>query len=439
MHKLDYFLKAIKAKCYENKAWVISCFAIIHEDIKAWQKDPYPYRVVQTPTGAFFVDPEVTQPEPINLSPIEGYTHGSPIFGFKDRISLKAGDVSNLETDIETTLGNLLFNVICLVNSFDKKIPYINRNVSVGEIEDLIAKNLFDTPPKDSERDISKIYVDEYLKFVNAVFYLTNFSQLCVWGATEKVLTPPPGIVEFKNKLLKQYEGQLHDSSVLAKIDDELIKFDAEYLKGDPGENFLISAKSRKIVRKRKYLMYGGEAGLDESSRIDPVTNSLDQGWDLEKFPTMNNALRAGTFNRGAQTELGGESVKWLLRASSNIVVASDDCGTKLGRPFTVSKQNHKKLIDFTALINNESIFVKDEEQAASYIGTTLMVRSPMYCKMDKTDFCKLCVGRKLSENPTGLSLTISEYGSAFLTLFMKAMHGKSLDTVKLNVKASIT
>ena len=394
---------------------------------------------MQTPTGSFFIDPEVLQPNPINLTPIEGYSIGSPIFGFKDRILLKAGDVLNLDKDIETTLGNLLFNIICLVNAFGKKIPYINKNVSVGEIEDLIAANLFDTPKPGEQRDDQKYYVDEYLKFVNAVFYLTNFSQLCVWGATEKVLTPPPGIVEFKNALLKKYEGQLHDSTVLAKIDDELIRFDSEYLKGDPGENFLISAKSRKIVRKRKFLMYGGEAGLDESTKIDPITNSLDQGWQLEKFPAMNNALRAGTFNRGAQTELGGESVKWLLRASSNIVVASDDCRTTVGRPFDVTAKNHKKLIDFTVLINNESVFVKDEEQSSSYIGTKLMVRSPMYCKMDKTDFCKACVGRKLSENPTGLSMTISEYGSAFLSLFMKAMHGKSLDMVKLDIKASIT
>lgn len=439
MHKLDYFLKAIKSNCHENKAWVISCFAVTHEDVKAWERDPYPYRVVQTPLGSYFVDPDVLQPNPINLTPIEGYSIGTPIFGFKDRILLKAGDVENLDTDIETTLGNLLFNIICLVNAFGKKIPYINKNVSVSDLENTIAANLYDTPKEGEVREETKLYVDEYLKFVNGVFYLTNFSQLCVWGATEKVLTPPPGIVEFKEQLLKKYEGQLHDSSIIAKIDDELIKFDAEYLKGDPGENFLISAKSRKIVRKRKFLMYGGEAGLDESTRIDPITNSLDQGWQLEKFPTMNNALRAGTFNRGAQTELGGESVKWLLRASSNIVVASDDCGTKIGKPFNVTEKNFKKIIDFTILVKGESLSILNEDEAGTYIGKSIMIRSPMYCRMDKTDFCKACVGRKLSENPTGLSMTISEYGSAFLSLFMKAMHGKSLDMVKISVKESIT
>lgn len=439
MHKLEYFKLAIKANCYSLKNWMLSAFSITHEDKDAWLKDPYVYRIVQTPSGAFFVDPDKTGPDPINLTPIEGYSTGSPIFTAKDRIELLAGEIENLSTDITSTIGNVLFNKICLTSSFGDKIPYINERVSVGKIEDFIAARLTDTPDKGAERDPKRIYVDEYLKFVDAMFYLTNFTQLFVWGATEKVLTAPPGIQEFKAKLLEKYKDKLHDPATLALIDSELVKFDSEYLKGDPGENFLLSSKSRKIVRKRKFLMYGGETGLDEASAIDPITNSLEQGWDINKFPSMNNALRAGSFNRGAQTALGGESVKWLLRASSNIVVTIDDCGTKIGKPFTVTPHNSKKLVDFTVLLGDQTKLITSLEEANTYLGKTLMVRSPMYCKLDKTDYCKACVGRKLADNPTGLSMTISEYGSAFLTLFMQMMHGKSLDTVRLDVKASIT
>ena len=439
MHKLEFFSKAVKSNAFKNKGWMISAFSITNENKDEWLKNPYVYRIVQTPAGAFFVDPDNTAgPNPINLTPIEGFATGSPIFTAKDRIVLKAGDFVNLTEDIESTVGNVLFNCICLIQAFGNKIPFINKSVNLGEIEDYVASNLNDTPAAGAIREDKKLYVDEYIKFVDALFWMTNFTQLFVWGATEKVLTPPPGIVEFKNQLLEKYKGRLSDPTVLAEIDDQLIKFDSEYLKGDPGENFLLSAKSRKIVRKRKFLMYGGEAGLDDTTSIDPITTSLYEGWDLNKFPTMNNALRAGTYNRGAQTELGGESVKWLMRASSNIVVTTDDCGSLIGKPMDVTKDNSKKLIDFTVLIDGEKHFVENQEQAEKYIGQSLMVRSPMYCKLDKTDYCKVCVGRKLGENPTGLSMTISEYGSAFLNLFMKAMHGKSLDTVKLNVKASI-
>lgn len=440
MNKYDFFIKAIKSNTFLLKSWIISCFSIIHEDKEKWREDPYAYRVIQTPAGAFFIDPEARKEgEDFVLTPIEGYSKGSPIFSFKDRILLKAGDVKNLKEDIETTLGNLLFNLICVIYAFDNKIAYINKKVSLSELENQIAGLLNDTPSAEQERSKDKLYVDEYIKFVDAVFYLTNFSQLCVWAATEKVLTAPPGIKEFKKQLLEKYKDSLTDDTTLAKIDAELVAFDAEYLKGDPGENFLLSNKSRAIVRKRKFLNFGAERGIDEKTGLVPIFSSLEDGWEVDKFPIMMDNLRSGVFKRGAETELGGESVKWLLRASSNIVVTADDCGTLIGEPMLVTKSNNKKLIDFSILINNETKFVSNEEESSKYIGETLMVRTPMYCKLDKTDYCKVCVGRKLSENPTGLSMTISEYGSEFLTLFMKAMHGKQLEIVKIDTIGSIS
>lgn len=435
MQKLEFFLKALKAKAYVNKSWVIAAFAIIHEDKDKWRTDPYPYRISQTPAGAFFVDPE----NQMELTPIEGYSKGSPILTFKDRIELKAGDLMNLKEDLTSTLGNVLFNQICLVYGFGDKIPFVNKRVSMPALENFIASKLEDTPKNESERRVDSLYVDEYLRFVNAVFDLTNFTQLCVWGATEKVITAPPGIKEYKEKLIAENKDRLTDSSVIATIDKALVAYDAAYLKGDEGENFLLSGKSRNIVRKKKYLMYGAEPGLDDSVKLDPITNSLEQGWDINKFPAMNNALRAGSFNRGAQTELGGESVKWLLRASSNIMITDDDCGTTVGKPLFVHEGNHQKLIDFTIMLENEQKLISDQDDTKQYIGKHLMVRSPMYCKLNKTDYCKVCVGKKLAQNPTGLSMTISEYGSAFLGIFMSAAHAKQLQLQKMDLKQVLT
>ena len=61
------------------------------------------------------------------------------------------------------------------------------------------------------------------------------------------------------------------------------------------------------------------------------------------------------------------------------------------------------------------------------------MVSSPMYCKLDKTDYCKTCVGKKLADNPTGLSMAVSDYGSTMLYIYMSAVHGKQLKLAKVN------
>lgn len=436
MHKLEYFVKAIKAKAFIKNHWWFSCFSITHENSDEYKKNPYPYRLIQTPTGFLFIDPENNN----DLTPLDGVVKGSPAFTFQDRIELKAGDVENLDEDIVTVTGNILFNVICLVNAFGAKIKYINKKItSIRAIEDKIAPILEDTPDEGVQRDPKYIYVDEYLRFADSVFHLTNFSQLCVWGATEKVITPPPGIAEFKAKVIEKYKDSLTDSTTLARIDKELIDYDAEYLKGDPGLNFLLSGKSRNIVRKKKYLFYGAEPGLSESVKLTPVINSLDEGWDLKAFPQLNDALRAGSFNRGAQTELGGVSVKWLLRASSNIGITQKDCGTTMGEDIPVTSENHHTLKNFSIVTEDGYKTIEPDEDTGQYIGKVVRMRTPMYCKLDLTNYCEVCVGKKLARNPTGLSLTVSEYGSAFLYIFMSAAHAKQLQLQKADLTKIIS
>lgn len=431
MKILDFYKAAMNAGLFKKKAWVISAFSIINEDNLLWKKNPYSYRIVQTSTGYFFCDPSKNN----ELSLLEDCKVGEPPLTFRQPITMLSGSMVNLYEDIETTIGNIFFNYCCILNSFNKKIDFIKDAVSISNIESILANRLEDNDSKKSDA----ILVDEYLTFVNSVAYLTNFTQLCVWASTAKSMTAPPGVVEFKQKLLDKYKGQLHDATIVAQIESELVKYDAEYLKGDPCENFLISKKSRNIVRKKMFLMGGAEAGISEKIDVDLIENSLAQGWQIDKFATMNNTLRAGSFNRGAETQLGGESVKWLLRASSNITATVEDCGAKLGKTISITNENINKLIGFSVLENNLPILVNNVEEAGKYLGSTIMVRSPMYCKLDKTDYCLICVGKKLAQNPTAISMAVSEYGSSFLSLFMKKMHGTALLLAKMDYKQAIT
>jgi len=130
--------------------------------------------------------------------------------------------------------------------------------------------------------------------------------------------------------------------------------------------------------------------------------------------------------------------VKWLLRASSNITVVGDDCGSTLGVETVVNQADLKSYVGFTFLTTDGKVKIEKTEDCGPYLGKKIMVRSPMYCKLDKTDYCITCTGDKLSSNPTGLSLAVSEYGSAFLGIFMKAAHAKSLSLAKMDYKTAI-
>jgi hypothetical protein len=435
MNKRDFFLAAMRADEYRRRAWVFSAFALTNEGGEKWKENPYAYRIVQTPAGYFFVDPDNGN----QLSPIEGVAMGEPPFSHKERVQLKAGDLPNLKEDIDTTYGRIFFNYVALVWPFHDKLPYINERANARAIEDAILPRLKDTPKEGETRDGQSIYVDEYLNFCDAMFYLAGFTQLCVPAGSEKAMVQAPGMQELRAKLIEENKDRLHDPAVVAKIDAELVAYDKAYLKGDQAEGFFMGkSKSYNIVRKKLFGMHGAEIGLGDGVNVELIQNSLSEGWDISKFPAYNNSLRAGSYNRGRETMLGGESVKWLLRSSSNMMVTEDDCGTKLGIPMIVDNNNFVKLIGFSVVSEKGHIKVESAEDAKSYLGKHIMRRSPMFCKLDKTDFCKVCVGDRLAENPTALSSAVSAYGSAFMDIYMQAGHGKQLVVAHFDFKYSI-
>jgi hypothetical protein len=440
MTKRDFFLKAMLAQEFRRRAWVISAFSLIRENIDAWKKEPYPYRIVQTPAGHFFIDPDKGG----QLTLIEDAVAAEPPLKIKEHLELATGEVENLYKDVVTTYGNVLFNYTVLIYPFGKKVPFQEGRVSAGKLEEHVIGRLADNPkpgdpaPKAIDT-VAPLYVSEYLKFCDAMFYLAGFTQLCVPAVTRKTMQAPPGILELRKKLLEENKDRLNDPAVIANVMQQLIKYDKEYLKDDEGANFLISGKSYNVVRSKLFLMHGAEAGMGDGVDVDLIQNSLSEGWDIRKFPAMNNSLRMGSFNRGAETMLGGEAVKWLLRASSNMLVAQEDCGTRLGLELFVDEESIRKLPGFSVVTPDGHEKIPDLEAAGKYMGKKILLRSSMFCKLDKTDYCAVCVGEKLALSPTALSAAIAEYGSIFLLLFMKAMHGKSLEVARMNYRTALS
>lgn len=434
MKKIDYFLEALESGLYKRRAWVISVFSIINEGPDDWKKDPYPYRLVQTPTGFFFVNPNDIS----ELVNIVDYVKDSPLLTYKTLISLKAKQLLNLTKDITTTAGQILINYVLFIYPFKDKVTFVEGRFSPGYAENLLLDRLTDDVPEPDLENKELIYVSEYLQFCDAAFYLSGFAQTCVPGASPKSIVPAPGIHELRNRLIEENKERLHDPAVIAKIDKELVAYDTEYLKGDISTGFLIKPKAMNIVRKKMFGMHGAETGLEEKVEVDLIKNSLSEGWDVSKFPVMNNSLRAGSFNRGALTMLGGESVKWLLRASSNISVTVDDCGSLLGNVRVIPSDSKFKYVGFS-IVDNKKIIKLTKENISEYYGKSVVMRGPMFCQQESTDFCKTCVGDRLSSHPTGLSTAVSEYGSSFLYIFMSGAHSKALLLSKMNYKEALT
>lgn len=437
MLKREFFLKALNAGAYKRYKWVISIFTFVDENEEDKMKDLFPYRVFQNNDGYYFIDPENNN----QLSLIEDAPIGSPIFTIKEPLRLEVGDLENVIEPVDTNYGTAVINKTVLCYPFGSKIPYIASRFSAKKIESMIVKRLKDNPENSSEREERWIYVDEYLKYTDAAFSLVAFTQISVPAHTVKSLIQCPGIYELRDKLLDQYKTRLHDPAVIALIDAALIQHYKEWLKDDDSLGFLISKKSIDIVRKKLFMMHGAEMGLEENVDVELIKNSLSEGWDINAFPAMNNSLRAGSFNRGQQTELGGVAVKELLRASSNLRITEDDCGSQLGITILAQKGDEDKLLGFTVIQpgpKGEQTKIT-EDNVGNYLGKVVKLRSPMFCHLEKTDFCKTCVGDRLATSPTGLPTVVSAYGSTFLALFMSAAHAKGLTVAKMDFITAIS
>lgn len=436
MGRIEYFIKAILAGLYKKQNWVISVFALIHEGPNDWKEDPFSYRLVGSPTGYSFVSPDDNKV----LIPITDGEGGKPLISHKEVIKITPEYAMNLTApELETTTGNFLYNHIVLIHAFGAKIPYVNSRKAgnIGAVEKKFVPLLTDNP-KDDLVDENVIYVRDKLKFDKAVLQLRGYTQLFCPALTEKAITAPPGIIEFRAKLLKQYEGRLSDPTIIAMINAELVKFDALYYKGDKCEDFLLSGKSRETVRRKLYLMTGAEPGLEDKATLDLIPSSLSEGWDISAYPAMINSMRSGSYQRGAETMLGGEAVKWLLRASANLMILEGDCGSALGFPTLITEENSDNLMGFHIVGDDKKALQLTTNNLNSYLGKLVLLRSPQFCNHLLTDYCEVCTGPRLSLNKRALSAAVSAYGSRFMSISMGAMHSKALTLAKMDFKESI-
>ena len=431
MKKSEYFKQATKAGCHIKRAWVLSAFTLTQEAPDAWKNNPYTYRIVQTPTGHYFVNDQK------QLEKIDGTEAGIPPFKVTDGIRLEPGDYTNVNKPIVASLGNILFNLCAIIPAFGNKVEFITGEIDVSDMEEkIITPRLKDTLKPGEKPDPNSLYVNEYLKFCDSFNYITEFNQMCTIALTPKAVSQAPGIVELRNKLVTENKDKIHDPVVVANIEKELLKHDAEFLKGDPSEKFLISKKSRDTVRKRLFVDYGTNTSLTNDYKVDMIEKSLCEGWDTTKLPEMIDSLRAGSYDRGKETQKGGEAVKWLYRGSANIRIMTDkDCGSKLGITVDVKKNNLSKLVGMRVITNDGSKLVETKDDAEQYLGKKIMVRSPMYCKLPFTDYCRYCVGERLGNNPSAGAGAITAVGSAAMLVSMKSFHASSTKLVHIELE----
>ena len=419
-----YFREALKREAYLNKRWVFSFFAVVMtpEDTPLAADDII--GLIRTEErAAVMLDDEW-----IDLT---GWKVNQPFALTTDTITLQKGDLVNVFEETKTTYGHALWNALISAHPFKGKMLYVNELVTGKVIskfeDDLIAKIR-----------LNQISIDELDMYIAlAINQLTSFSQICIPSASDATISTHKSTITLRNKLLKENKDQLDNSTVMTKIENELIAHEKEAFKDEEATGFYLKDKSYDIVRKRTHIMHGAEKSFDENGTIETIPMSLQEGWNVEHLPALINSSRAASYDRGKETAKGGAEVKDLQRAFQNTKVSEADCGSKIGYPVTIIKEEPEVYMH-RYMISGAKLVLLDETTIKKFIGKTIMIRSPLACKTKDGNFCKTCVGTKIGEHKSALMMLIVAIGSSIMLSSMKSMHGTALRLTKLDIKDSI-
>lgn len=428
--KAEYFLRALRANCHHYKAWVIEAFAEVEalSDPTHAVGRKYPYALTRHPDRSYtFIDPETRMEVTLEGT----FKRGAP-FQLMEPLSLTPGDLENVRHELLTCYGNALVNAVCLIYPFGSKVEFQTGLLSVKSLEKLIEKRLTDNDKAD-EGDIS---IAEYKQFNDAIRHLEGFTQLCVPSASIKTMTVSPHVIKRRNELFEQYKGQLNDPVIQARIDKELSAMEREWMKGDPADRFYISDKSYDVVRKRMHRMIGSESGFGKTGEF--IQTSLTEGLNVEDMPSMINALRNGSYSRGALTALGGVGTKRNYRTFQNTTVIEEDCGSKLGLRILMTPELAKHFVSSSIVNADGTVTELTSENIDQYVNKRVTVRSVAYCHTPDQNVCAVCVGKKIAATPNAISTYAADLGSTFLVSFLAAAHGAVLKVTTLDYLAGL-
>lgn len=357
---------------------------------------------------------------------------GDAPFDTTDSFVLPKGRYYNKE-NVTTTVGRYIFNLVTLTERTGPHVGYINFPVNgsgMGKIEAKMSDLLMN--------DI--ISVEDYSNWIDRLQWLGfSISDYVSPPLTTDLLVLPEKVKKRKQELLSKESNveALNNKDIItaSKIEKELLDMSKEELKDLPdmdiydsgsrgsfGNNYKITAVSRGVV-----------PCVSHPERVNISMASLDEGIPPEERYIYADVLTNASASRSLMTRNGGYEAKKLAAAFQGIVFdkKGSDCGTRLTVPLLVTEGNKKLLTDRYIMVNNRTTLLTSNN-IDEYVGKTVSLRSPMYCRNPK--YCSKCTGElyhKLGIENVGLIANV--IGTSMTTLSMKAFHNATVKLKEIN------
>jgi hypothetical protein len=435
----DYFLLGLQHGLGKKRHWMTRLFNVCY----TWNDNPhYPRHLVkEAEDKVFFVDPDTKE-----RHYLEDWIPDRAPLHFRDAFELTPGLIANYrgkETKI-TTYGNVFFNQLCLIEPFgtlfEFPFGYCSPKIVEAEVEERLISNRPDGD-RTTKAPEGKFHVWQYLMFIDHCLAMPAYADGLVTSVTRKSMTSSPERNAIRAEQTEKYKDHLTDPVYIAKIGQTYKAADDQYLEGDESQEFYTASAKTARTRMKVFYHFGGESPFSDGTSVEYIAKSLEEGIDTQKMVAMNNSLRFGSYNRGAQTALGGESTKTIYRMVGTARIIEPDCGTTMGIPTQVRSFVKAGLLGYTYIQQGVSILIT-KDNIDSLVGKKIDIRGPMACKAGQgkgKNICAVCAGRAVAENPNGIPAAAAGVGGRFLSLFLSKMHATVLRTVRMDLAARIT
>lgn len=386
--------------------------------------------------------------EDINMSLLKGYFavrkgQSKPRFNTYDTFYLPAGKLFNDERE-QTTVGRYLFNFYVLPEKFLKKFGYQNKVLDAGTIGD-IESNLSYMLLQD-EMD-SK----EYAQYLDRGEWMTmGTSYFLSPTMNYDINVPLPEVIKLRDELFEKYSEEVKrgDPNVADLIEKELLTLAKKILKekGSEAYDFFLSGEFSFGNNYKKTSVFAGALENPYTKKLEILKSNYIDGISKDEFHHFANLTIVGGYSRNVETQKGGYETKKINNAVQGIVLdeAGTDCGTKQFLDVAIPQKMknmflHRWVLDpANAKKEDAGLVLLDEGNISKYMGKTVKMRSPLFCKSEEK-ICSKCAGElfyKLGMKNAGLlSTTMS---GNLMNMSMKKFHNTSVVFSKMDVEKFI-
>ena len=348
-----------------------------------------------------------------------------------DKITVPKDYFYEGQESIDTTVGRFIANKFILeASGCITAVKYINDVMNkkvLGDLDTLIGQLYM-------ENTISRAMFNSYLDHRDTLGYWAN--GMLAHTISAKMTKPLPEIEKRKAELVKQYEKELAsgDIDVMTKISDELIAYAKELLKGDPGMDLYDSGDLDFSNNYKNNSIVKGAVMNKITGEYDFIDTSFMDGIKIKDLPAHANSILASQYPASIATKDAGYMGKKLLALLQMMEIdePGTDCGTKNLVPIQINKHNSSNLL-YRYIQEGDSLLLLDRSNISSYIGKTVMMRSPMTC-ISHSKICSKCAGElfyMLDVKYAGLFAV--QISHAALNLGLKAKHNSCVELYTLD------